>query len=281
MVSVSALCKRYGDFMLDVSFHLPPGRISGLVGRNGAGKSTTIKAILGLLPPDSGRVTVFGKDACALSGADKQRIGIALSDSGFSGYLNLRDIAGILARMYPSLEPQQFLRRCGDFGLPQNKPLQQFSTGMKAKLRVLTAISHSAELLVLDEPTAGMDVEARTQILDLLRDYVSQREDCSILITSHIATDLEGLCDDIYLIDQGRILLHEDTDLILSDYGVLKLNEADYALLDREHILKARKTDFGYCCLTDQKRFYQENYPALVMESCGIDQMILMLCGGN
>ena len=281
MVSVSALCKRYGDFTLDISFHLPPGRISGLVGKNGAGKSTTIKAILGLLPPDSGRVTVFGKDACALSGADKQRIGIALSDSGFSGYLNLRDIAGILARMYPSLDSQQFLRRCGDFGLPQNKPLQQFSTGMKARLRVLTAISHSAELLILDEPTAGLDVEAREQLLDLLRDYVSRREDCSILITSHIATDLEGLCDDIYLIDQGRILLHEDTDLILSDYGVLKLNEADYALLDREHILKARKTDFGYCCLTDQKRFYQENYPALVMESCGIDQMILMLCGGN
>ena len=281
MVSVSALCKRYGDFTLDVSFHLPPGRISGLVGRNGAGKSTTIKAILGLLAPDSGSVTVFGKEACALSGADKQRIGVALSDSGFSGYLNLRDIAGILARMYPSLDSQQFLRRCGDFGLPQNKPLQQFSTGMKARLRVLTAISHSAELLILDEPTAGLDVEAREQLLDLLRDYVSQREDCSILITSHIATDLEGLCDDIYLIDQGRILLHEDTDLILSDYGVLKLSEADYALLDREHVLKAGKTGYGYCCLTDQKRFYQENYPALVVENCGIDQMILMLCGGN
>ncbi|MGN0664972.1 MAG: AAA family ATPase [Huintestinicola sp.] len=152
---------------------------------------------------------------------------------------------------------------------------------MKAKLRVLTALSHNAKLLIMDEPTAGMDVEARNEILDILRSYLEKQEDSSVLITSHIASDLEGLCDDIYLIHEGKILLHEDTDVILSDYGVIKVDEMTFQKLDKEAILRYKKEAYGYSCLTDQKRFYLENYPGTVIESCGIDDLILILTGGK
>ena len=134
--------------------------------------------------------------------------------------------------MYDDFNRQDFSKLCSKYGLPENKPIRNFSTGMKAKMRVLTALSHNAKLIIMDEPTAGMDVEARNEILDILRSCLENREDSSVLITSHIASDLEGLCDDIYLIHNGKIILHEDTDVILSDYGVLKVDEGTFQRLD-------------------------------------------------
>lgn len=281
MVSVQDLEKHYGDFSLRVSMEIPRGRITGLVGKNGAGKSTVIKSVLGLVHPDGGSVRVFGKDAPALSPDDRQQIGVALSDSGFSNYLTPGDCARILDKSYDHFDKQAFLDSCSRYGLPVNKTIMKFSTGMKAKLRVLVALSHRAKLLIMDEPTAGMDVEARNEILDMIRSYLEEQEDCSVLITSHIATDLEGLCDDIYLIDRGKILLHEDTDVILSDYGVLKADEQTFRNLDRGYILSTRQESFGYRCLTNQKQYYQENYPGLVVENCGIDDLILLMSGGK
>lgn len=281
MVSVQNLTKSFGDFSLNVTLDIPDGRITGLVGKNGAGKSTVIKSILGLITPDSGSVTVFGKDALKLSPADKQQIGAALSDSGFSSYLTPGDCGKILNKMYDDFDRQAFSELCSRYGLPENKQIRKFSTGMKAKMRVLTALSHNAKLIIMDEPTAGMDVEARNEILDILRSYLEKREDSSVLITSHIASDLEGLCDDIYLIHQGKILLHEDTDVILSDYGVIKVDERTFQKLDREAVLCFRKEAYGYRCLTNQKKFYLENYPGTVIENCGIDDLILLMTGGK
>lgn len=281
MISVKNLTKHYGDFSLNVSLEIPEGRITGLVGKNGAGESTVIKSILGLVRPDGGTVTVLGKDAGALTPADKQHIGAALSDSGFSNYLTVRDCAKILEKLYDRFDRKAFLEACARYGLPENKQLQKFSTGMKAKLRVLVALSHGAKLLIMDEPTAGMDVEARNEILDILRAYLAEAEDRSVLITSHIATDLEGLCDDIYLIHNGKILLHEDTDVILSDYAVLKVTEAAFAGLDKTYLLARRQEPYGMRCLTNQKQFYMENYPGLVIEKCGIDDLILGMTGGK
>ena len=281
MVSVRNLNKKYGDFSLNVTLEIPDGQITGLVGKNGAGKSTVIKSVLGLVRPDSGSVTVFGKDAFELSAEDKQKIGAALSDSGFSNYLTLGDCAKILSKMYDNFDKKLFMESCKKYGLPEGKQIKDYSTGMKAKLRVLVALSHDAKLLIMDEPTAGMDVEARNEILDIIRGYLAEREDCSVLITSHIADDLEGLCDDIYLIHQGKIMLHEDTDVILSDYGVLKADEQTFMTLDRQAVLCYKKEPYGYCCLTDQKKFYIENYPGMVIENCGIDDIILLMTGGK
>lgn len=281
MVKVEQLIKNYGDYRLQVSLEIPDGTVTGIVGKNGAGKSTIIKAILGLIRPDGGQVLINGKEAAALTGAEKARIGVALSESGFSSYLRAADVIAILKKTYPSFDEAFFRSRCAAQGLPLDKQIKDFSTGMRAKLRVLTAISHGAELLIMDEPTAGLDVEARGEILDLLRQVLAENDRRSILLTSHISSDLETLCDDIYLLHEGRLILHEDTDAILSNYAILKVDEDTYAALDKSHILRAKKETFGYACFTNEKQYYAENYPGIVIENGSIDELILMLTGGK
>ena len=281
MVKVENLVKNYENFRLDVSLEIPDGTVTGIVGKNGAGKSTTIKAILGLIRPDGGLVLVNGTEASRLTGAEKDSIGVALSDSGFSSYLRVNDIICILRKMYSTFDEAFFRKNCVAQGLPFDKQIKDFSTGMRAKLRVLTAISHKAGLLIMDEPTAGLDVQARNDILDLLRQYLIEHDQCSILLTSHISSDLEGLCDDIYLIHDGKIVLHEDTDAILSNYAVLKVIDEDYEKLDKTYILSTKREHFGYVCFTNEKQFYAENYPGIVMENGNIDDLILMMTGGK
>lgn len=281
MVAVKNLVKQYGDFSLDVSMEIGDGQITGIIGKNGAGKSTTIKSILGLIKPDAGSVKVFGTDSTELTSEEKENLGVALSDSGFSMYLSAKDIVCILKKMYHTFDENKFLKQCEKVGLPLKKQIKDYSTGMKAKLRVLVAISHGAKLLVLDEPTAGLDVEARNTILDLLRDYVAEDESRSILISSHISTDLEGFCDDLYLIHDGKVMLHEETDRILAEYGLLKVDEKQFEGLEKKYLLKTKKESFGYVCLTNQKRYYLENYPGIIAENGSIDDLILMMTGGR
>ena len=280
MIQIEGLKKTYGSFQLDIDMSVPKGRVTGLVGRNGSGKSTTIKAILGLIRPDSGQVQVLGKPACELSDADRRQIGVAFSDSGFSNYLKLKDLVPILRASYPSFDEEMFLRGCERARLSADKLLKDFSTGMNARLRFLTACTHNAKLLILDEPTAGLDVVARNEVLDMLREYLAGDEERTMLISSHISSDLEGICDDIYMLHDGKIILHEETDRILSEYAVLKLPEEQYAGIDKQFILRTKKTNYGYACLTDQKQFYAENYPEAVIESGSIDELIMMMEGG-
>ncbi len=279
MISLKDLTKQYNDFELNVSLEIRPGTVCGLIGKNGAGKSTTIKAILGLIRPTSGSIEVFGKDPCAFTAKDKMMIGTCMSDSGFSRVLSVNDIISILKKSYPDFDEEDFRNKCKAQGLPFDKALEKFSTGMKAKLRVLCAICHKAKLLILDEPTAGLDVTARTAILDLLREYMAEDEERSMLISSHISSDLEGLCDEIYMISDGKILLHEDTDVLLGQYGIIKLSAEDYEKLDRNYIVSARKQSYGYECLTNEKQFYIDNYPALAIENSTIDAIILLMLG--
>ena len=281
MLNIDHVVKNYGDFRLNVTMEVKPGCITGLVGRNGAGKSTTFKAALNLVHPESGSIQIFGKDSSKLTEKDRQELGVVLSDSGFSEYLTVKDVHALLRRMYESYDEGYFLAQCERQGLPLNKKIKEFSTGMKAKLKVLVSLSHQAKLLILDEPTLGLDVAMREELLDLLRAYMEAGEDRSILISSHIATDLESLCDDIYLIHDGSIVLHEDTDVLLASYAVLKMDAVQYEALDKKYVLKTKKEAYGYSCLTNQKHFYLENYPQLVIEQSGIDDLILFMIGGE
>lgn len=280
MLKIENLQKNYDRFHLDCSLEVMPGCITGLIGQNGAGKSTTFKAALGLISTDGGTIRIFGKDIRDLGKKDKEKIGVVLSDSGFSGYLSIKDIVPIMENMYDGFEKAYFLEQCEHFGLPVDKKMKEFSTGMKAKLKTLAAITHGAALLILDEPTAGLDVVARDELLQLLREYMEKDEHNSILISSHISTDLEGLCDDLYMIHQGRMILHEDTDVLLSDYAVLKVKEDQFAKLDKQYVLKAKKEAFGYSCLTNQKQFYMDNYPEVTIEKGSIDELIMIMIRG-
>ena len=272
--------KKYDGFQLDCTMTVEEGCVTGLIGRNGAGKSTAFKAALGLIRLDGGSVTLDGKDVAKLPAREKEKIGVVLSDSGFSGYLNIKDVVSIMKGMYKSFRKEEFLERCKRFGLPQDKQLKEFSTGMKAKLKVLVAMSYGAKLLILDEPTSGLDVVARDEILDMLREYMESGEN-SILISSHISSDLEGLCDDVYMIDNGKIVLHEETNVLLDEFGVLKVTGEQYEALDKAYIMSKKKEAFGYALLTREKKFYQENYPEIAIEKAGIDQIITLLISGT
>ena len=281
MLSINHLRKNYETFSLDCSLELPQGRITGLIGQNGAGKSTTFKAILGLITPDGGEIRIFGKPLEDFTVKDKQQLGVVLSDSGFSGYLTVNDILPVLGSMYKSFDRTFFLQQLEKFQLPRTKKIKEFSTGMKAKLKILAAVSHDARLLVLDEPTAGLDVIARDELLEILREFMEQKEERSILISSHISDDLETLCDDLYMIHDGKIILHEDTDLLLSTYGVLKMDETQFQRIDRQYLLRWKRENYGYSCLTDQKQYYMENYPDIAVEKGSIDNVITMMIKGE
>ncbi len=280
MLNIQNLQKKYGSFTLNCSLSVQPGRITGLIGQNGAGKSTTFKSVLGLIPVDSGSITLLGKDIGSFTAQDKENLGVVLSDSGFSGYLKVQDVMAILKNMYRNFDTAYFAEQANRFQLPMNKQIKTFSTGMKAKLKVLAAISHDAKLLILDEPTAGLDVVARDELLALLQEYMDRDHRRSILISSHISSDLETLCDDLYMIHQGSIVLHEDTDVLLSDYGVLKVDTQQYEKLEKQHLLSIKEEPFGYCCLTNQKSFYMENYPEIAVEKGSVDRVMTMLIKG-
>lgn len=280
MLKLSNVIKRYNDFTLDCTLELKTGYVTGLVGRNGAGKTTAFKSVLGLVATDGGEIEIFGKKLSDITTKDKEKIGVLLSDSGFSGELRIKDIIPVLSALYKKFNRDMFIKKCRSMKLPLDKKIKEFSTGMKARLKLIVAVTHDADLLILDEPTAGMDVMARESIIDMLREYMEQGER-SILISSHISGDLEGLCDDIYMIDEGKIILHEDTDVILDSYGVLKLRDEEYRRLDKSHILKVKKENFGVSCLTDQKQYYTDNYPNTVVERGGIDNVITLMIGGE
>lgn len=281
MLELKNVSKRYDGFELNISMSVKPGYITGLVGQNGAGKSTAFKTILGLTEYDSGSISLLGKTPQELTPRDKENIGVVLADTGFGAYLTLKDISLILKNLYKSFDSQEFLKKCSKFSLPEDKRLKDFSTGMKAKAKLIIALSHSSKLLILDEPANGLDCLARGVLTDMLRAYMEEHEDCSILISSHISSDLEGLCDDIYMIDNGRIILHEDTDVLLSEYGIIKVTEKQYEDLDMQYILYRMKESFGYSCLTNQKKFYLENYKGITIENSSIDSIISTIIRGE
>nr|WP_295284270.1 ABC transporter ATP-binding protein [uncultured Blautia sp.] len=280
LVQLDRVMKEYGSFALELNMQIPENQIIGLIGANGAGKSTTFKLMIGLIRPDQGNAEVFGRNAADLGAEEKQKIGVVFSDSGFSEYLRVQQLIPVMKRFYPDFQEKEFRKRCERFKIPLNKQIKDFSTGMKAKLNVLLALSHDSRLLLLDEPTAGLDVVAREEILDLLREYM-EIPGRTIVISSHISGDLEHFCDDLYMIHEGKIVLHEETDRILEEYGFLKVSEQEYEVLDKEYLLRVRKESFGYSCLTDQKNYYLENYPGLVVEKGSVDEVISMLVKGE
>ena len=216
MLKVKNIKKNYDDFTLDCSLEVRPGCITGLIGQNGAGKSTTFKAILNLIHLDGGEIELFGKSATALTAADKQRLGVALSNSGFSGNLTISDISHILGAMYKKYDNGGFISQCRKFGLPLDKNVSDFSTGMKAKLKILVALSHRADFLILDEPTAGLDPKERIRVKMLLQQLAKDR---IILIATHIVPDIENIAEAVLVLKDGSLLPQQTAEQLLAHYA--------------------------------------------------------------
>lgn len=281
MLKIKDLRKSYGTFELNCSMESPAGCITGLVGSNGAGKSTTFKSVLGLISIDGGSIEVFGKEIHTWTKAEKQRMGVVLANGGFNTYLTMKDMETVLSRMYPRFDRAMFREYCRRYQLPADKRIKEFSTGMLTKAKILAAITHKADLLLLDEPTTGLDVLAREELLDMLRAYMEENEERTILISSHISTDLEGLCDDLYMIDNGEIVLHEEMDVLLGQYGILKVTQSQFDAMEKQYLLRVMKESYGYRCLTREKQFYMENYPNLALEKGNVDEVIAMMVKGE
>lgn len=220
-IELSHVTKHFPGFTLqDLSLTVPSGTICGLVGENGAGKSTTIRLLMGALRPDSGTCTVLGADSAAPEFLSlKEDIGVVLDEAYFPESLNALQVGGVMAKTYRRWDGKQYQNYLTRFGLPEKKPFKDFSRGMKMKLAIAVALSHSPRLLVLDEATAGLDPIVRDEVLEIFNEF-TREEDHSILISSHILSDLEKLCDYIAFLHQGRLLFCDEKDRLLEEYGI-------------------------------------------------------------
>lgn len=238
--------KKYHDYTLDhVSFSLPSGCIMGLIGENGAGKSTTIKAVTGAVRPDEGTIRVLGCDVKSPGFQQKkQEIGVVMDEACFPDELTPGQVDRVMAGIYESWEKDTFYGWLDRFQLPPKKRFQEFSRGMKMKLSLAAALSHNAKLLLLDEATGGLDPMARDEILDVFNDFTRQ-EDHSILISSHIVTDLEKICDYVTFLHHGKLLFCEEKDELLDGYGILRIGKSEFEAVCPEAVVAARKSEFG------------------------------------
>ena len=241
-IEVKDLTKKYKGFTLDnVTFDLPSGCIMGLIGENGAGKSTTIRSILGMIKPDNGDVSVFGKK---LTAKTKEDIGVVLDEVGIPAVLTVIDVNTIMKKMYKNWDETQFFDYIKAFSLPRDKKFNDFSKGMKMKLGIAIALSHKAKLLILDEPTSGLDPLVRDEIIDILNDF-TREDDHSILISSHIVSDLEKLCDYIAFMHNGKLMLCEEKDILLEKYKFINVTEQQLSELDPSAIRGKKIGKFG------------------------------------
>lgn len=244
-LNLSLVTHSFSDFTLGpISFKLPSGSIMGLIGENGAGKSTTIRLILGMLRPDSGEIQVLGQSMDGSCAKLKEQIGYVADEPCFPECLTPNQLGAVLGNVYRSWNPTSYQTLLKRFELPPTQASGTFSRGMKMKLSIAAALAHDPKLLILDEATGGLDPVARDEILDLFYDFTRQ-EDRSILISSHIVSDLEKLCDYVAFLHNGKLLLCQEKDLLFEQYGLIHCPTRMLAQLDRRAIVASRQTPYG------------------------------------
>ena len=272
-IELKGLKKSFPDFTLGpVDLAVPEGTILGLIGENGAGKSTTIKLMLGLLRTDGGSITILGQDAKKL---DKNEIGVVLDEPGFPSLLNAKEIRSFLKDIYRNWDDslwQDYMRR---FELPQEKKFSEFSKGMKMKLAIAAAMSHRARLLILDEPTSGLDPVVRDEVVGILSEF-TREPDHSILLSSHIVSDLEKLCDYIAFLHKGQLLLNEEKDALYEEYGLLRCDLETLRTLDPNAIIGKKETPYGAEVI-----LRREAAGNLTLSPIGIEELFVFMVKGG
>ena len=270
--------RSFGDFALsDVSFALPSGCILGLVGENGAGKSTTLRLIMNTLRRDAGEIFVLGQDNTG-PGFDalKEDIGVVLDEAYFPGVLSIREMRRVLENTYRQWDGETFDGYIRRFELPEKKAFKDFSRGMKMKLAIAAALSHRPKLLLLDEATSGLDPIVRDEILDVFADFARQ-EDHSVLISSHIVSDLEKLCDYVAFLHRGKLEFCREKDELLEEYAVLKCTARLFGELDQSAVLRAEHSPYGVRAVVRRDRV-----PAgFELEHASLEDIILARAKGG
>ena len=273
------LSKRYGDFALErVSFDIPRGAIVGLIGENGAGKSTTINCLLGEVAPDGGEIRIFGRDLADESVRD--RIGVVFDENHFPEIFTPAEIGRFMAGIYSDWDAGAYRSRLTNFGLPEDKKTGEFSRGMKVKLAFAVALSHNAEFLVLDEATSGLDPVVRDDILDALLEFV-QDERHSVLVSSHITSDLEKIADYMAFLHRGKLVFCLPKDELADEYGVVHCGAADFERLEPEIVVAWRREEFQTRALVRNRVRAAELLPDAIVAPAELDEILLFYAKGD
>lgn len=277
---VNNLTKKYRDFALDkVSFSVPCGTIVGLIGENGAGKSTTINAILGLINYDSGNIELLGKQDTQ-DDSVRNQIGVVFDGNNYPDVLSAQKLNRVFKQIYSTWDESKFFSLLKKMSLPTNKKIKEFSTGMKMKLSIAAALSHNSKLLVLDEATSGLDPVVRDDILDMFLEFV-QDENNSILVSSHITSDLEKVADYIVFIHEGRVVFCKSKDELRYKYGIIRCGAAQFDTIDKEEVIAYRKQDYEWEVLIADRDKAQKKYPKAVIDPATIDEIMLLYVKGE
>lgn len=275
-LQVKELCKTYPQFILsDVSFSLPKGAIMGLIGENGAGKSTVMKIILGMTRADSGKISVFGHEG--VSARDKEKIGVVFDELSFNQTLTISALGKVMQNIYAEWDMQAYQNYLSRFSLPDKKELKDFSKGMKMKLSLAVALSHHAKLLILDEPTGGLDPVVRAEILDLFLEFIADGEG-SILVSSHITGDLEQIADYITFLHQGKLMMSKNKDDIIYRYGIAKADPKTIETISSPLIVKKKVSHYGAQALIENRDEFAREYPDVLIDPITLDALMLFLC---
>ena len=274
-IEISGLTKKYDGFTLDnISFNVPKGSIMGFIGQNGAGKTTTIKAMLNIIKADSGSIKMLGMDNSTHEYEIKSQLAAVFDEMPFHEDFNAKQLSIMFSGLYSSWDNAKFSEYLDRFSLPSRKKVGKFSKGMKMKLQIATALSHGAKLLIMDEATTGLDPVVRNEILDIFLEYL-QDETNSILMSSHITTDLEKVADSVTFIDRGKLLISGYKDDILDTHGVIKCTKADYKELDPADYISARLNEFGAEVMVADRAAAKAKYSGLTLDKTTLEEIML------
>ena len=280
-IELQNVSKKYKDFELrNISFNVPQGCIVGLIGENGAGKTTTIKSILNITKSE-GTIKVFGKDSVKNEKEIKEETGVVLDDSFLSDYLTAKQVNSIMKDFYKTWNEEKYMNLLKQFNLPADKLIKDFSSGMKMKLKIATAISHNPKILILDEPTSGLDPVVRNEILDIFRRYIEEDETRSILLSTHITTDLEHISDYIVFIEKGRMIFNLPTNELLENYGMVKCSKEDFTRLDKKDYITYKNSKYQYEVLINNKNGIRNKYGITTIDKPSIEDIMLFYIKGE
>ncbi len=274
-IEIKNLTKKYDGFTLDnISFNLPKGSIMSFIGQNGSGKTTTIKSILNIIKRDSGSIKMLGLDNCEHEQEIKEQIAAVFDEIPFHDDFTAKNLSIMFSGLYKNWDSVKFAEYLDRFALPSKKKISKLSKGMKMKLQIATALSHGAKLLIMDEATTGLDPVVRNEILDIFLEYL-QDETNSILMSSHITSDLEKIADSVCFIDKGKLLISGYKDEILSSHAMIKCTKADYKEIAPSDFISARTNEFGVQLLTADRAAAKEKYSGLAIESTNLEDIML------
>jgi len=264
----------------NISFSLPEGSILGFIGENGSGKSTTMNCILNVLRKDSGKIEIFGKEMSDEDTDIRENIGVVYDSNNFPEHLTAEQLADIFEKIYSKWDNACFEEYMQRFSLPKSQKIKTYSRGMSMKLAIAVALSHESKLLILDEPTSGLDPIMRDEILDVLLEFVKQ-ENHSILLSSHITSDLEKIADYIVFIHDGEIILNKTKDELIYEYGVIRCSENDFTCIATEDILSYMKKDYQIDVLVSDRKLMKKKYKNLIVDNVSLDEMMLLMVRGE